>query len=561
MKKALVTALITSALLACAEAPDGSGAAPATPPVENRAIINGTPSTGLAYRAVAVLWTDQTHLCSGTLIAPSVILTAAHCFYTKGCDSDGANCQLETDASKILVTFGTAVDDPEGEQIRGARIIVHPGYLHRTPYPNDIALLQLADEAKTATPFPYLPDQDGLRWSDADVGTEITVVGYGRTNAASPSSGTRMRMETRVDIYCDPSTTQLPKICYCAAESGFCHASSNLCADDNRFCLASIENFSDSVPLPSVICHTPNASSQLICSGDSGGPSFVTRGETTYVAGVTSFGDLDCRYLGCSTDVSAYAAWIEKTLSADLGIARPLGNICTEAKQCASGHCVDGVCCDDACGNSDCQACARARGATLNGTCTAIEGTCDDGDPCTLNDTCAAGVCVGGEAITCAMPPNDECYESPGTCRTLTGMCHYAALDDGTPCDGGTGTCRSGRCQPLEAVDAGDASTGPALGEDAASGGTSATSPEEAALIHVTGSGLDFLGCAAAPASPRGPLAPPLLLLALLFGLRMPPRARGSAPSPTQDKKNRPLPGAGRETGGGSPPIGRPTLL
>lgn len=518
MKRTLITTLLTSALLACSEVPDGPVAAFAPLTSARRPIIHGTPSTGTAYRAAAALWTDQKHLCTGTLIAPNVILTAAHCFYTKNCDSDGANCQLETDASRVLATFGTAEDDPDGEHIQGARIIVHPNYLHKKPFPNDIALLLLASEAKTAVPFPYLPNRDGLRWSDADVGTEITVVGYGRTDAASTSSGTRMRMETQVDLYCNPSATQLPQICYCAAESGFCYASSGQCADDNRFCLAAVESFSDSVPLPSVICHTPNASGQLICSGDSGGPSFVTRGETTYVAGITSFGDLDCRYLGCSTDVSAYASWIEKALSVDLGVARPPGNICTEAKQCASGHCVDGVCCDKACENSDCQACAMARGAALNGTCTAIQGPCDDGDPCTLDDTCAEGICVSGTAITCAMPPNRECYEAAGSCQPQTGLCHYAELVDGTPCDGGMGFCRRGSCQSLDS--AGDASTGPAQGADDSPDGTSGSSPEASPEIHVTGSGMDFLGCTAAPESPFGLVTP--LLLAAFFRSRRP---------------------------------------
>ncbi len=522
MTRLLFFVLLTcAAALACADAPDALAPEAVPKLAQNRPIINGTASTGLAYRAVAVLWTDRSHLCTGTLIAPNVILTAAHCFYTKNCDASGGNCQLETDASKVLATFGTAEDDPDGEHIRGSRIIIHPDYLHQTPYPNDIALLILASEAETATPFPHLPDREGLRWSEGDVGTAITVVGFGRTSAASTSSGgRRMRMETVVSLYCNPATSSAPLACYCAADSGLCYASSGRCTDENRFCLQAVENFSDSVILPSVICHTPNDAQQIICSGDSGGPSLLTRDGTTYVAGITSFSDLGCRYLGCSTDVSAYAAWIERTLNGELGVALPLGNICTQARQCTSGHCVDGVCCNEACADSACQACAMARGATLNGICTAIPGSCDDGDPCTLGDACAGGICTAGQPLTCATPPNGDCYEAAGSCQAQTGACHYAALDNGTPCDSGAGTCRDGLCHASGAAD-GDASTGPAAGTDGAPGGSSSASAEGPEVIRATSSGLDFLGCTA---QPEAPSATALLLVAALAALFRHPR-------------------------------------
>jgi hypothetical protein len=51
------------------------------------------------------------------------------------------------------------------------------------------------------------------------------------------------------------------------------------------------------------------------CSGDSGGPAFVVRNSTEYVAGVTSYGDQDCTLYGVSTTVSEYASWIETFLA------------------------------------------------------------------------------------------------------------------------------------------------------------------------------------------------------------------------------------------------------
>ena len=532
-------ALLAAALLAACSGDDGGGALPTgdgtTAPVQSHSIINGTPSLGTAYRAVPVLWTNNEYLCTGTLIAPNVVLTAAHCFYVKGCDRDGENCQLETDASKVLVTFGTAENDPAGESIRGARAILHPGYLHKNPYPNDLALLILASAAKTATPFPHLPNKAGLRWSASDVGTAITVVGFGQTTTAYWSAGTRMRMDSKVSHYCDPTSPGETLACHCDYGSGFCYASASACSDSNRFCLKSVAGFSDAVPMGSVICHVPNATSQLICSGDSGGPTFVTRSGVTYVAGVTSFGDTDCQHLGCSTDVSAYADWIEAILNDELGIALPLGNTCTQPESCASGFCVDGVCCDDACGEAACQACAMARGATRNGTCTAISGSCDDGDPCTVGDICAAGTCQAGPSLTCATPPDGECYGATGTCQPQTGQCQYVEKSDGTPCDGGAGTCQSGNCTP-SAVEPDAGSGADEAGDDASTtdptslasdGGATGATADGSSVIRVTGEGgLGFLSCASAPGTPGG--AALLVLLALgALPARSSSRSRG----------------------------------
>jgi hypothetical protein len=54
----------------------------------------------------------------------------------------------------------------------------------------------------------------------------------------------------------------------------------------------------------------------------------------------------------------------------------PLGQGCTQGVQCQSGLCVDGVCCDSVCGDGasdDCQACSVAKGASVDGTCGAIQ--------------------------------------------------------------------------------------------------------------------------------------------------------------------------------------------
>jgi hypothetical protein len=51
----------------------------------------------------------------------------------------------------------------------------------------------------------------------------------------------------------------------------------------------------------------------------------------------------------------------------------------------------------------------------------ALNGTaCDDGNACTQTDTCQAGVCTGGNPVTCTAL--DQCHTA-GTCNPTTGIC------------------------------------------------------------------------------------------------------------------------------------------
>lgn len=77
---------------------------------------------------------------------------------------------------------------------------------------------------------------------------------------------------------------------------------------------------------------------------------------------------------------------------------------------------------------------------------------CDDGDPCTENDHCIGGTCVG-TAMTCSTPPAPTCqgtgtlrtYALPGQCTG--GTCQYAHTDRACPADDcAGGTCTGDPC-------------------------------------------------------------------------------------------------------------------
>jgi hypothetical protein len=81
---------------------------------------------------------------------------------------------------------------------------------------------------------------------------------------------------------------------------------------------------------------------------------------------------------------------------------------------------------------------------------------CDDGNPCTMNDRCEAGVCFG-DPVVCE--PLDACHVA-GVCDPGTGLCSNPTAPDGTPCDDASACTTSDSCQtgvctggPLECND------------------------------------------------------------------------------------------------------------
>ncbi|MBJ6764707.1 trypsin-like serine protease [Myxococcaceae bacterium JPH2] len=124
-------------------------------------------------------------LCSGALIAPDVVLTAAHCLALLGQDG-GYEVFI---GQKLLPA-------PEGRFVRVTHALPHPGFVPET-HENDVALLRLA-RAVDVTPFA-LPSVSGAVPAVGDV---ARVLGYGDTKDAQALAGLRrqgMLTVTRVD--------------------------------------------------------------------------------------------------------------------------------------------------------------------------------------------------------------------------------------------------------------------------------------------------------------------------------------------------------------------------
>lgn len=121
------------------------------------------------------------------------------------------------------------------------------------------------------------------------------------------------------------------------------------------------------------------------------------------------------------------------------------GNACTMLDTCQAGVCTGGN--TITCVASDqCHVAGTCNPAT--GMCSNPEkpngAACTDNNTCTQSDTCQAGACVGSNPVQCAA--SDACHDA-GTCNPATGVCSNPAKADGAACDDNNACTQSDTCQ------------------------------------------------------------------------------------------------------------------
>jgi hypothetical protein len=168
------------------------------PPAEHAsaaAITNSTPDDGDA--SVVALLDGSTLVCTATLIAPRVLLTAAHCL------PDGSPAPD--------VFFGA---DPAADATRATVLDVerHPQYDDAT-HANDLALVLLSAPS-TVTPA-------NLPAAAPEVGLALRLVGFGRTSATDTTPPRKRSGTSQVDGLTDTELTFAPSPSQtCEGDSG-----------------------------------------------------------------------------------------------------------------------------------------------------------------------------------------------------------------------------------------------------------------------------------------------------------------------------------------------------
>jgi hypothetical protein len=199
---------------------------------------NGHPEVGALLAPHA--YSDGTwETCSGTLISPTVFLTAAHC---------------DQDVSRVAVTFDSSYDPKTGTTYWGTWH-ADPNYNQAQSDPQDVAVVVL-DEPVTGIRPARLPAAGSL--SNLSLGTRFTSVGYGAQSV---------------------TIDQGPTFHY---------------ADVRYVATGGLEALN---PSWLRISMNPALGDGGTCYGDSGGPNFLGAGstETDIVAGTTITGDFMCR--------------------------------------------------------------------------------------------------------------------------------------------------------------------------------------------------------------------------------------------------------------------------
>ncbi len=146
----------------------------------------------------------------------------------------------------------------------------------------------------------------------------------------------------------------------------------------------------------------------------------------------------------------------------DVGVCSPATGVCSNPPKAPGSPCNDADLCTvgDACQAGACtpgvpRTCVAMDQCHVAGVCVPATGlctnpakmngtTCDDGDACTMTDTCQAGACTGGNPKQCVAL--DACHDV-GVCDPLDGLCSDPLKADGSPCSDGDGCTTSDSCQ------------------------------------------------------------------------------------------------------------------
>ncbi len=255
-----------------------STAPPSTVPHAHAAIIGGTAVHAGSFPSLAYVINIQgsyAYQCSGTVVAPSLVLTAGHC-------AENTKTGVRFKPSGYRIVTG-AVDPlaPGATVSRVLGVIVYPGFARRLDQ-GDAALLVLANPV-TVPPIALVTPSEMKRLK---AGSQATMAGWGLTSFAQ-----RLPTETL--------------------------QSADTVVQGRRWCAANAPPFSAKGEICGI---APPSYATGACSGDSGGPLLaqLPGGSSTIQIGIAVhvYGQCSTHRPSVFVKVSAIAAWIRTWIAA-----------------------------------------------------------------------------------------------------------------------------------------------------------------------------------------------------------------------------------------------------
>lgn len=383
LRRAVVPFFVLGGTLIGCIAPEESSDTPRTfraPPAAvgegSEAIAGGyLDSTDPAAVGIFIQLGQESAICSGSLLAPNMVLTARHCVSQTNNDANGVHCSTTDfgptfNPNRFYVTTKTNFPQSPSAYRSVAEVVPLP-VGDSLLCGQDMAILILAENIPAEEATPYVPRVDTALGS----GEQYYAVGYGSTDDYGNGAGSRRRRDT-LYVAC--------------AEDG--------CGE--RYDMTFSEWLGDTG----------------ICSGDSGGPALDLQNR---VVGVTSRG-----VQGCDDPVygatHAWGEWIKETAAraatmggydpaswvtgwpTDPAFSFEVGQACTDGAECASSYC-------------------------FRETCTR---QCNEAAPCPEGYACEAPDAAGGVSI-CTVPAEDPPPDEDDAASASSGGSSDDATDAG----------------------------------------------------------------------------------------------------------------------------------
>ena len=257
-------------------------------PQRARAITYGYVDTNNTYSNVGAFIVQSPSgqiypLCTGTLIAPNVFLTASHCtqYYTDVLAPQGFTAYVSFDGS---IPFGDMTNLKKTKLIAVTEVVTNPNYNQSQSDSGDIAVLILQSSPKGVTPatlptcglLDQLVAQNGLK------NAVFTPVGYGLQNRVVGGGVPYFQNVNPIPrMYAFSSFNSL--------NGGYLRLSQN-----------------------------PSTGNGGTCYGDSGGPNFLNLNGEQILVAITITGDTACRstnvtYRLDTPSVQAFFTYVNNT--------------------------------------------------------------------------------------------------------------------------------------------------------------------------------------------------------------------------------------------------------